>query len=177
MRGMKDLAAMPHGFFNASRTGYEPDTGHMHNMIGDEVSASHLNAVFGAVEIFDELIALTGDKAFERAWLQYCELYNANVADQIRALGAPHKGGNALTVGHSRLTAYAAFKRKDEKLARRAWEEFSGGRRNALPTQLVRVKGPAALNPVDELPNVSTNDTAQWGLAAIQNLALIGQYL
>ena len=177
LRGMKDLAAMPHGFFSANRTGYEPDTGHMHNMIGNAVSASHLNAVFGAVEIFDELIALTGDKAFERAWLQYCDLYNANVAVQIKALGAPHKGSGALTVGHSRLTAYAACKRGDAALARRAWEEFSEGNSKRLPTRLVRVKGPDALNPVDELPGVSTNDTAQWGLAAIQNLAMIGQYL
>jgi hypothetical protein len=41
----------------------------------------------------------------------------------------------------------------------------------------VRVTGPAVLNPVDEVPNVSTNETAQWGLAAIQNLALIGDSL
>jgi hypothetical protein len=33
------------------------------------------------------------------------------------------------------------------------------------------------LNPVDEVPWVSTNETAQWGLAAIQNLALIGDAL
>jgi hypothetical protein len=29
------------------------------------------------------------------------------------------------------------------------------------------------LNPVDENPAISTNGTAQWGLAAIQNLALV----
>ncbi|MFP5390812.1 MAG: Tat pathway signal sequence domain protein [Gammaproteobacteria bacterium] len=174
LRGMRDLAAMPHGFFSAERAGYEPDTGRLHNMVGDEVHASHLNAVFGAGEIFDELIALTGDKAFERAWLQYCELFNATVAEQIKALGAPHKAGNALYVGHSRLTAYAAWKRNDAALARRAWQEFASRRPPAPP---VRVSGPAVLNPVDEMPDVSTSETAQWGLAAIQNLALIGQYL
>jgi hypothetical protein len=41
----------------------------------------------------------------------------------------------------------------------------------------VRVAGPDVLNPVDEVPWVSTNETAQWGLAAIQNLALIGAAL
>jgi hypothetical protein len=30
---------------------------------------------------------------------------------------------------------------------------------------------------VDEAPTVSTNDTAQFGLAVIQNLALIGDQL
>jgi hypothetical protein len=33
------------------------------------------------------------------------------------------------------------------------------------------------LNPIDEAAWVSTNDAAQWGLAAIQNLALIGGQL
>jgi hypothetical protein len=33
------------------------------------------------------------------------------------------------------------------------------------------------LRPVDEAPYVSTNDAAQYGLAAIQNLALIADSL
>jgi hypothetical protein len=168
---------MPRGFFNGDRMGYEPDTGRLHNMIGDGARASHLNAVFGAVEIFDELIALTGDKAFERAWLDYCELYNAPAEEQRRRLGSTHGGTNALYLGHSRLTAYAAFKRGDAALARRAWTEFQGPRTKAPPFVAVRVSGPDVLNPVTEIPWVSTNDTAQWGLAAIQNLALIGDKL
>ena len=175
LTGMRDMAAMPRGLFNGGRMGYEPDTGRLHNMVGDTPGASHLNAVFGAVEIFDELITLTGDKAFERAWLEYCELYNAPPEEQRARLGKPHGGGNALTVGHSRLTAYAAWKRKDARLAARAWTEFAG--RNRAPFKTVRVSGPAVLNPVDEVASVSTNDTAQWGLAAIQNLALIADAL
>ena len=40
-----------------------------------------------------------------------------------------------------------------------------------------KVDGPSTLNPITEVPWVTTNDTAQWGLAAIQNLALIGDAL
>jgi hypothetical protein len=156
--------------------GYEPDTGRLHNMIGTGVKALHLNAVFGAVEIFDELIRLTGDAAFERAWLDYCELFNAPDEEQRRRLGAPHGATHALTVGHSRLTAYAAWKRKDPGLTQRAWREFAGDDK-ARPFRTVRVAGPDVLNPVDEVPWVSTNETAQWGLAAIQNLALVGTAL
>ncbi|MEO7580213.1 MAG: Tat pathway signal sequence domain protein [Massilia sp.] len=177
LAGMKDIAALPNGFFSANRMGYEQDSGRMHNLDGDKIAASHLNAVFGAVEVFAELIALTGDSAFEKAWLDYCALYNADEAEQQRVLGKKHGGGRALTVGHSRLTAYAAFKRKDARLARRAWDEFASD--GALTTRLktVRISGPAVLNPIDEIATISTNDTAQWGLAAIQNLALIGEYL
>jgi hypothetical protein len=176
LTGMRDIAAMPHGFFNGDRMGYEPDTSHLHNMIGTNVKALHLNAVFGAVEIFDELIRLTGDKAFERAWLDYCELFNAPVDEQRRRLGSPHGATHALYVGHSRLTAYAAWKRQDPLLARRAWREFAG-EDEPRTFRTVRVAGPDALNPVDEVPWASTNETAQWGLAAIQNLALIGDAL
>jgi hypothetical protein len=176
LTGMRDIAAMPHGFFNGDRMGYEPDTGHLHNMIGTKVKALHLNAVFGAVETFDELIRLTGDRAFEAAWLDYCELFNAPVEEQRRRLGMPHGATHALYVGHSRLTAYAAWKRNDPALARRAWKEFAGEGK-PRPFRTVHVAGPDALNPVDEVAWVSTNETAQWGLAAIQNLALVGAAL
>jgi hypothetical protein len=146
-------------------------------MIGDGARASHLNAVFGAVEIFDELIALTGDKAFERAWLDYCELYNAPAEEQRRRLGSTHGGTNALYLGHSRLTAYAAWRRGDAVLAQRAWKEFLGPPGKSPAFVATRVGGANVLNPVTEIPWVSTNDTSQWGLAAIQNLALIGDKL
>ncbi|OIJ41367.1 exo-rhamnogalacturonan lyase family protein [Massilia timonae] len=176
LTGMRDIAAMPHGFFSGERMGYEPRSGRLHNMAGDSVKASHLNAVFGAVEVFDELIALTGDQAFERAWLDYCALYNAPKDEQQRCLGKPHGGSDVLVIGHSRLTAYAAWRRKDPALARRAWTEFAGIRPYP-PFVATKVLGAATLNPVLEVPWVTTNDTAQWGLAAIQNLALIGDVL
>jgi hypothetical protein len=180
LRGMKGIAAMPHGFFTGSG-GYEPtgpNEGAFHNVSGDKLSASHLSAVFGLVEMMAELVELIDEPAFKAAWLQYCALYNAPREEQVKALGAPHGGGNALFVGHSRLTAYAAAQRQDAALAQRAWKEFwSDDPRGVKTLKTVRVAGPLVLNPVDEAAWVSTNDTAQWGLAAIQNLALVGEHL
>jgi len=135
--------------------------------------------VFGAVEVCAELIYLTEGQPeyapFAQAWLQYCELYNATPAEQQAALGASLRG-ISLVQGHSRLTAYAAWKTQDAALARRAWGEFArDGQR--LDFKLNPLAGPAVLNPVAEAAWVSTNDSAQWGLAAIQNLALIGDSL
>lgn len=175
-RGMESVAGMPHGFFSAATAGYDPATGELFNLQGQKVSASHLSAVFGLVEVVAELIELIEVPGFERAWLQYCTLYNASTEEQRRALGAPHGGGTVLSVGHSRLSAYAAWRTGDAALARRAWREFLADRRRG-PATLQRVTGPAVLNPVDEAPWVSTNDAAQWSLAAIQNLALIGASL
>ena len=147
-------------------------------MQGQRVGASHLSAVFGLVEVVGELLELLDVPGFEAAWLQYCRLYNAPVEEQRRALGAPHGAANALPVGHSRLTAYAAWRSRDNALAQRAWREFYGDRRfGQSPLRTQRVSGPAVLNPVEEAPWISTNDAAQWSLAAIQNLALIGEHL
>lgn len=177
-RGMASVAAMPRGFFSAAGAGYDPETGVLTNLIGERASASHLSAVFGLVEMLAELAELIEVPGFEQAWLQYCRLYNAPLEEQRRELGMGHGGTNALTVGHSRLTAYAAARLNDPALARRAWAEFFGDRRfGNRPLVTRRIEGPAVLRAVDEAPWVSTNDAAQWSLAAMQNLALIGAAL
>jgi hypothetical protein len=175
LNSMQTIAALPHGFFTSGAL-YDLNTGKFHLEGEGGVGASHLNAVFGLVEVCAELIKLTGDAAFEKAWLQYCDLYNAGEDEQTRVLGRS-LGRLNLGEAHSRLTAYAARQKNDKQLAERAWREFLAGAagyglRNNLQTR--RIEGPAVLNPIDEAAWVSTNATAQWGLAAIQTLALVG---
>jgi hypothetical protein len=180
INGMKSIGSMPRGFFTAGAT-YDPETG-LFTAHGDGVEVSHLSAVFGLPEMCAELIQNFGEEApeFVKAWLQYCVLYNAPGEEQRKTLGEPLRG-NGLTSAHSRLTAYAAWKTKDAALAKRAWDEFYRDDRRWAPQRYAmkttRVEGPAVLNPVDEAAWVSTNDTAQWCLSAIENLALIGDAL
>jgi hypothetical protein len=56
---------------------------------------------------------------------------------------------------------------------RRGWEFLSNG----SAFRVRRVVPPLVLSPVDEADGLSTNDAAQFALAAIQNLALIGDAL
>ena len=62
-----------------------------------------------------------------------------------------------------------------------AYEQIQQTLRRAVqgltPEELTRRVGPEVLNPVDEASWVDTNTTALYGLAAIQNLALIGDRL
>jgi len=174
LAGLKSIGEMPNGWFN-SGGGYDPATGKLypHN---NRASASHLNAVFGAVEVSAELLQLLDAPEYERAWLQYCEVYNADPDEQQRLMGKTFEN-RTLRQGHSRLTAYAAMRKNDPRLAARAWKEFharggEGDRNGGLTTR--RIEGPAVLNPIDEAPHVSTNGTAQFGLAAIQCLAWAG---
>lgn len=171
MTGLKSIGAMPKGWFN-SGGGYDPATGQLFPF-DDKASVSHLNAVFGAVEVNAELLALLDVPEYERAWLEYCEVYNADRDEQRRLYGQTFNNAT-LRQGHSRLTAYVARRRNDPKLAQRAWSEFRvGWRGDKAARQLKRVEGPEVLNPVDEASRVSTNGVSQFGLAAIQCLALV----
>src|SRR5690606_25049565 len=121
-----------------------------------------------------ELIDAFDVPAFTKAWMQYCEAYNADAAWQKRHLGQTFKTPN-LGQGHSRLTAYAGWVLKDEELKRRAWREFYGGAAGmtlGIP-RTIHVAPPAVLSERDEAP-LSTNAVAQWSLAAMQCLAYAG---
>lgn len=175
--GMDTIAAMPKQWF-AGGSDFDLKTGRFLGK-GDQVSVSHLNAVFGAVETHAELFQLIDHPAYRNAWLDYCAFYNAPDAEFRAKTGAPARGRN-LKEGHSRLTAYAAVQRKDASLAERAWREFFSGEAGlgiGAAASERRIEGPAVIEPVVEIPRISTNASAQWGLAAIQNLALVGDAL
>jgi hypothetical protein len=172
MASMKTIAAQPKGFFTGAGR-FNLVTGAFDIAKDAKISVSHLSAAFGLPEVCAELIELIDIPEFERAWLLYCELYNATDDEQKKALGEAF-GSINLQQGHARLTAYAAYRKKDPALAARAWKEFTEGRSGYGQRQQFkeqRIDGPTVLTPVDEAPGVSTNSTAQWGLAAIECLA------
>lgn len=174
INSMKTIAAQPHGFFTGSGL-LHLDTGKFEISTSRELSVSHLNAVFGLTEIAEELIALLNVPEFTAAWLQYCRLYNASEEVQEKELGQSIKKLN-LGQGHSRLTAFAAYKEQNPDLAKRAWAEFYSGKAGIVPGKFKSevIKGPCVLYPVNENKEISTNAVAQWALAAIQCLAYVG---
>lgn len=174
---MSDIGRLKYGFLTGEAI-YDLTTGRF-DTSRELIKVSHLSAVFGLVEVCSELISLNdrfglGLEEFTAAWLQYCRLFLASAETQVREVGQPLTG-ISLVQGHSRLTAYAAHRLNDPELARAAWESFNTNERITPEAfSLVPVSGPTLLHPIDEAPGVSTNGTAQFCLAAIQNLALIG---
>jgi hypothetical protein len=171
---------MDHGWFTGEPL-FDPATGRFHSWKPEAESAevSHLSAVFGLVEICAELIQNFDVPGFEKAWLDYCVYYNASREVRREALGIDFRTG-ILTTGHSRLTAYAAHRLNDPALAERAWQEFFSELRRTpdrYAGKVRRIHGADSLNPVTERVWMDTNTTAQYGLAAIQNLGLIGDSL
>jgi hypothetical protein len=177
LNSMRTIVLQPHGFFTGSAE-MELQTGKFAMADKDKISVSHLSAVFGLAEICMELIAVVDMPEFEKAWLQYCELYNAASEEQVAVLGK-NIGKLNLQQGHSRLTAFAAVRKKDARLAARAWKEFfDGGAGIRNPSNTVRtIEPPAVLNTIQEAEGVSTNAVAQWGLSAMTLIALLGDQL
>ncbi|WP_158852524.1 exo-rhamnogalacturonan lyase family protein [Saccharothrix deserti] len=173
----RTIAAMPNGFIQGSGL-YDLDTGAF-APAEPAVQVGSLGAVFGLVEMCAELVDAIDLPEFTEAWLQYCRLYNGT-ADEQRAETGQAFGNQNLRQAHSRLTAYAAARTGNATLAARAWQEFYTGHAGyprTAPWRSVRVEGPAVLKPVDEAGFVSTNASAQYALAAIQCLALVGDHL
>jgi len=174
--GMESIAALPKQWF-AGYAFYDLASGRFTGP-GDKVTTSHLNGAFGVFEMHVELLELLDAPKYREAWLDYCQYYNAPPAEFEARTGAPG-AERGLRQGHSRFTAYAAVKRNNPALARRAWMEFAGqgDRPDRLATATPRrIAGAAVLKPVDEIVGVSTNDAAQWGLAATQLSALVGRF-
>ncbi|HEX6358380.1 Tat pathway signal sequence domain protein [Actinophytocola sp.] len=175
---MRTIGAQTNGFVQGSAL-YDLDTGEFAVAAPPAVSVSHLSAVFGLVEMCSELVDLLDVPEFRREWLRYCRFYNATAAEQTAEFGASF-GNLNLRQAHARLTAYAAARTADAALAARAWQEFHAGAAGYGPNvswQTTRVEPPTVLTPRDETDFVSTNASAQYGLAAIQCLALVGDHL
>ncbi len=162
--GMDSIAALPRQWW-AGGANFDLASGRFVSG-GDQISVSHLNAVFGVVEIMAEVLPLIDVPRYRAAWIDYCAWYNAPAEQWQRRFGEAPRGHN-LRQAHSRLTAYAAHALGDRALARRAWEEFGIGAHTSEPSTVTASEGTV------EIPGLSTNDAAQWGLAAIQNLALV----
>ncbi|OLZ60547.1 Tat pathway signal sequence domain protein [Streptomyces sp. IMTB 2501] len=171
---MEGIAAQPNGFVQGSGL-YDLDTGRFAVAGQPVVSVSHLSAVFGLNELCAELIHLVDMPAFKSAYLDYCRYFNATKAEQKARYGSDF-GTLLLFQGHSRLDAYAAVQTGDATLAQRAWTKFYGsdGYTESSPWQTTRLTGPVTLVEGAEASWVSSNDTALYGLAAIENLALLG---
>ncbi|MFT4090088.1 MAG: Tat pathway signal sequence domain protein [Asticcacaulis sp.] len=175
VNGMTTIAALKWRWF-ASEASFDLKSGRFLEA-SDQPKISHLNAVFGAVEMHSELLALIDVPAYREAWQEYCRYYSAPKAEIVTLLGKD-PGGRGLTVGHSRLTAYAAYHEKDSALGLRAWSEFFSGKdAGGIQSRSQTTGGVTVFRPIDEDPTLSTNSVSQWGLAAIQNLSLIGNSL
>ncbi len=134
----------------------------------------NLATIQGGAEVMFELVPLLGRPDFAKAWLQYCRIGAAPAEVLTRDQATGTEGGDAQYVitGQSgpRLAAYAYAHTKNPAFARKAISELlNQGGGSAKPRELV---GAVAVKPMEEAPEVSTNEAAQTGLSTIEILEL-----
>ncbi|NYI03944.1 exo-rhamnogalacturonan lyase family protein [Allostreptomyces psammosilenae] len=178
VNGATTIAALPNGWAQGGDITYNLYDGRFSATTERSVSIGSLSSVFGLIEVMTELLDLIDDARVKAKWVEFCRLYNATRAEQREATGSDW-GSLNLRQAYSRATAYAAVQLDDDGLAERAWRELRTGHAgypHDHPFTSTRIEGPAVLNPVDEA-DLSTNASAQFGLAAIQCLALVGDHI
>ncbi|WP_338068988.1 Tat pathway signal sequence domain protein [Arthrobacter nitrophenolicus] len=178
INGATSIAAMPNGWAQGGTLKYNLADGKYAPETEKTVQVGSLDSVFGLLEIMPEIIDLLDDAAVTAQWVMYCRLYNGTSAEQKDATGSSW-GSQNLRQAYSRATAYAAHQLEDPALAKRAWKEFRTGHAgypDNHPFSTARIEGSKVLKPVDE-GDFSTNESAQYGLAATQLLALVGDHI
>lgn len=176
MEGVNSFAKMPSGFFSGEQGafGYDPATKKMYQL-NDTIGVIHLSVLMGGPEVIYELQDMLQDKNFDRLWLQFAKFYGSSNEEQMKEFGKTGKLGS-LGPWYARLPAYTASKTNESRYADTAWNAFLAPGTNAQFTPVL-VAGSDALKPVVEVKGISTNNTAQWCLNAIQLLQLVGDKL
>src|SRR5690606_22841254 len=98
--GMDSIGRMPNGWVSGYGV-FDLASGRFIDR-GPRVEISHLNSVFGAVEINSELLQLLDVPRYRSAWLDYCRWYGAP-KQAFAAHFGKSDGGRGLLQGHSRL--------------------------------------------------------------------------
>jgi hypothetical protein len=172
--GMDSIAAMPYGFLQGPNQlyGYDPKTGKMGVIVPDGFGAYNLTTIMGGAEVVFELNDLIDHPGWKKAWRAYGLLVHANksVVAQDRITGKEGEDGQYAQYG--RLAGYEYMTSKDPALGKKAWSLV-----RLAPYTTTHFEGPAVLNPIDEIPGVSTNSTAQNCLETIELLQMCGDQL
>jgi hypothetical protein len=176
LTGIDCYSRMKYGLFTSKGVFfYDPKSNKLVAGTNDAPGGVTLANLMGGPEVMFELTDVLGSPQWTKLWLQYCSLYGAPRDEVQKAFGVS-ASLQRLESDFARLPAYAAKATNNPELAKRAWSAFlRRGRSEVFPMH--RVEGPDILNPIDEVPRLSTNGAAQWSLNAIELLALIGDYL
>ena len=171
---MDSLAAMPYGLLTGPNNlyGYDPKTGKMYPLEKDGFGGYNLTTIMGGAEVVFEL----NEVIDHPAWQQGLAAILPTGQRAERGGGARHgdrhgRQGRAIRA-RRRLAAYVYRQTNNLAFASKAWKGM-----RLRPNETIHLEGPAVLNPIDEVPGVSTNGTAQGSLEAIEVLEMCGNQM
>ncbi len=176
--GMDCIADMPYGFLSGPNNlyGYDPETNKLYTLSDDPYGKYNLTTIMGGAEVIFELNELIDHPGWEKAWLQYCRLYNAPKEVVKKDMETGTEGEDGAYARTDRLAAYVYYRTGNEAYIKPAVSRLfgRGGGERMIPDM---ISGPDVLKPIEELPYVGTNGTAQSSLISIQVLEMCGDKL
>lgn len=176
LTGIEDLKGMPFRMKTLAVYGYDPKTGHLHD-IGDH-SGGHLTICMGGPQVWMELAEMLEDPEWESMLAEIGAFYNQPREEKIRqtSLDIPQSGYH-WPMFSTGITAFAAKANGDADLAGTAWRILLEDRvgRTRFADEITQVAD--YVRPIQEIPWISTNTVSQWSLNAIVCLELIGKWL
>ncbi|GLR19607.1 exo-rhamnogalacturonan lyase family protein [Portibacter lacus] len=181
LTGVNSLYEMPYGLFSGkgAAMGYDPATFKLYQLDKNDIGYSHLSVLMGGPEIAFELTPLLENEKWDKLWLQFCKLYGQPADVVEKEFGRRAKLGDP-ELWYARLPAYYANSTGEADWAVKAWSDFlkkSNWENIYTHFNMELVDEPGMLRPVYEVKGVSTNNTAQWCLNAIELLGLVGDQL
>ena len=120
MAGMQSIAALTDGLFTGNKAlGYDPQTGRIsYDGPAELRNTNHLLSIMGGFEVMNELMPMTGCKAFEQAWLDHARRYR-EMALKVSRNHFPVR----------RLDAYAAWQDRDAQRQALVWSALLAPRK------------------------------------------------
>ncbi len=180
LTGMDSISNSPYGFMTGPNAmyGYDPRTGKLYPLEADPFGVYNLQTIQGGAEVVFELNELIEHPGWKKAWLQYCRLTSAPKEVVARDMKTGTEGSDARYAGGGRLAAYAYRETRNPASAKRATAGPNGGYGMRVGMYTPRaVDGPEVLNPIEEVPTMSTNSVAQSSLMMIELLELCADQL
>lgn len=178
--GMDCIAKMPYGFMTGpdAMYGYDPKTGMLYPLGEDPFGVYNLQIIQGGGEVVFEVNQLIDHPGWKKAFLQYCRLTSAPKEVVAKDMQTGGEGADGHYAGGGRLAAYAYMETKNPAFARRASSGPNAGYSMWLGMYTPRaVSGPEVLNPIEEVPAMSTNSVAQSSLNMIELLQMCADQL
>jgi len=117
------------------------------------------------------LNSLLDHAGWKKAWNQYCRLSGAPKAVVAKDMDLGTEGADG-QYARGRLAAYRVHAHEEPGVRQ---EGLGGPAHGRLRHH--QFQGPEVLNPIDEVPGVSTNSTAQGCLEAIEVLEMCGEQM
>jgi len=177
LRGMEGILARKPPLIAGLIFEFDPDTGEMTFVEGQEPYAYHMSLPFGAPEIWMEMVEVMGPDAepWGDAVADFGEVWAMNRQQRKTLLGEGIKYDNdEVAVFSARLIAYAAARYCNRDFARRTWQILQKGILHLDNGTDPNTNKQRQELMSDVMPVGHTNLAAQWSLNVIESLALVG---